>query len=634
MRRSTKLAVAAVALVLAFPLVGAQATGSLTVTLSPASVSAVPGGNATSEITITTNGSSPVLVHLARGTTTGGGNLSFTIDTPDITVTPTTPGKAHATVAANATGEWTVEVVATDRNSLTAAPGKAVLHVVIAEPPRDPIDPDAPHDEVAPSGNQTTPPPTNTTGNGTGSFEGNSTNESVEDNTTNANETQAANDTSQPPPSPDPEPEPSDAFFVHESELNVTVVQGGSAPFVVGIEDPMDVPTNVSLLLRLPLGWGGSLDAVALALPPHVRVNASGRITATRDAQPVDALLEVSGGTHRATVVLHLRAIPPAAPVREDAYEPIDAPVHGPIPTEPVASPARPGLTLRFDENDINASAGSTRLVTLYVTNTGAAPAKGRASLEMAPLTVDAVVVDFDLAPGEEAPLVFAIKVGRDIGMGSTFVGVGRTSLDEGAGVELRLRIDGNGAPMVSAAVVGNGVEPQVWVAIVAAGLGTGALGLVALARRWPGLGLFPLYARLAPRRALEHPRRASMVALLREEPGLSLAEVQRKLALSNGVARHHVALLEAAGVVRVVQDGPLRRLWPVESARVAPTPALRERALLTLRERGPMRAPELAHALGVSRQALHYHLKRLEQDGAILVRKDGVEIVVETAHA
>lgn len=136
--------------------------------------------------------------------------------------------------------------------------------------------------------------------------------------------------------------------------------------------------------------------------------------------------------------------------------------------------------------------------------------------------------------------------------------------------------------------------------------------------------------ARVAPLRALEHPRRAGMVALLRVEPGLTLAEVRRRLGMSNGVARHHLALLEAIGAVRVVSDGALRRLW-LAGEPAKPVPPLRDRALDAVAQRGTMRASELAQALGVSRQALHYHLKRLVEEGHLgAVRRDN-ELVIET---
>ena len=130
---------------------------------------------------------------------------------------------------------------------------------------------------------------------------------------------------------------------------------------------------------------------------------------------------------------------------------------------------------------------------------------------------------------------------------------------------------------------------------------------------------------------ALEHPRRAAIVALLRAEPGLTLADVRRRIGMSNGVGRHHVHLLEAAGMLRMVPDGTLRRLWPIgQPARAVPP--LRERVAQALQARGPMSAAELAHELGVSRQSLHYHVKRLVDEGCITAERDHNELLLRRA--
>ena len=130
---------------------------------------------------------------------------------------------------------------------------------------------------------------------------------------------------------------------------------------------------------------------------------------------------------------------------------------------------------------------------------------------------------------------------------------------------------------------------------------------------------------------ALQHPRRAGIVALVRAQPGLTLADLRRRMGMSNGVARHHVALLEAAGLVRTVPDGTLRRLWPVgEPARAVPP--LRERVAETVQTRGRVSSADLAHQLGVSRQALHYHVKRLVGDGRIVADRQHAELFLRRA--
>ena len=129
----------------------------------------------------------------------------------------------------------------------------------------------------------------------------------------------------------------------------------------------------------------------------------------------------------------------------------------------------------------------------------------------------------------------------------------------------------------------------------------------------------------------LQHPRREAIVELVQAQPGLTLADVRRRMGMSNGVARHHVALLEAAGIVRAVPDGTRRRLWPIgEPARAVPP--LRDRVAHTLRLRGAMSSVDLAGELGVSRQALHYHVKRLVDEGRIMAEREHNELLLRCA--
>jgi len=150
--------------------------------------------------------------------------------------------------------------------------------------------------------------------------------------------------------------------------------------------------------------------------------------------------------------------------------------------------------------------------------------------------------------------------------------------------------------------------------AVVAGALVAGLVGAVGLTvlwahRRW-ALPLAALYSRIRRNRMLDHPTRAALHALVATRPGLTLAEAQRELSLANGQLEHHVRSLERASLVRRVRDANSVRLYDAASAsRAEAAPPLAER----VRELAPSgrSAADIARELGVSRQAVHYHLRR-----------------------
>jgi DNA-binding MarR family transcriptional regulator len=147
--------------------------------------------------------------------------------------------------------------------------------------------------------------------------------------------------------------------------------------------------------------------------------------------------------------------------------------------------------------------------------------------------------------------------------------------------------------------------------------------------RRW-GLLLAPLYSRLARNRMLESEPRSRLAELVKAEPGITFSEAQRRLGLGAGALTYHTRRLEEAGVLFSSPDGQHRRLFHVGQGRVAPVPPLSERALAELAQAGPTTLAVLATRLGVSKQALHYHVRRMATEGRILSRRVGTELLLE----
>lgn len=598
MTRRLRCTAVAIALLL-LPLAAAQQP-TLRVELAPDSVTLSPGGNATTLVSVTNNGVAPMVVSLYTYNATG--NVTVWFAQNELNVLPGQSQATSAIVTASRLGDWQVRIAARERTSLGvngSASADALLYVRVSSssPDRTPNGSTEDSSDVA----RIQPVPDD-------------------------NQTSEGNATQEPAPPAMPRAE--------VAELNFSVRDGDEEAFSVLVENPGATPQAIDITLRLPLGWSGTLRDTRIDLAPNGSARVRGTVFPLKDAADGAGAIDVSGPGGNLRVRLLLQVEAPTGPAPEPVAQPpaLAAPAAGTTArAEPAPAPSPQPPTLRLEPAEIGAPPGTNVIVTLVVHNPGAERIAGRARLDAVPLVVEPASADFAAPAGGDAFVTFTVKLGSDLAVGTRYVGVATTTLPAAGEATAVLRVVSAGEPL--AATTSNAPAPAaVWAAALVVGVGATALGGAAAWRRWPGLGLFALYARLAPRRALEHPRRAQMLALLRAQPGLTLAEVQRALALSNGVARHHVALLETAGVIRSVQDGPLRRIYPVEGPRVAPTPALRERALDMLRARGRMRASDLAEALGVSRQALHYHLKRLEAEGHIRARRDQAELVIEPA--
>ncbi|MEA3201657.1 MAG: hypothetical protein QOE90_3085 [Thermoplasmata archaeon] len=170
---------------------------------------------------------------------------------------------------------------------------------------------------------------------------------------------------------------------------------------------------------------------------------------------------------------------------------------------------------------------------------------------------------------------------------------------------------------------------PSPWpYALLAAAAGAAAFGLARAHRRWP-YGLAILYSRISPSRLLAHPQRRRMRDAVAASPGLGVNELQRAMGLAKGVFDHHLHRLLTAGHLRAVEDGQRRRLYVPGAVPEGGQLPLGERVIRFLAERGETPTTRLAAELGVSRQALHYHVKRLAREGLVTARRDGNEVLL-----
>jgi hypothetical protein len=157
------------------------------------------------------------------------------------------------------------------------------------------------------------------------------------------------------------------------------------------------------------------------------------------------------------------------------------------------------------------------------------------------------------------------------------------------------------------------------------------AVGLTALvgaalaifARGALGRGLAALYSRIHPRDLLQNQTRRDLLQIATAEPGVHMRAAQRRLGVGWGTLAFHVRMLESAGLIQVTDAGGYRTL----SVPSGPPPAKRthpsgKRLLEALPSDGGARdLSDLRKELGMTRQLLLYHARRLEAAGLVVIR-------------
>lgn len=138
--------------------------------------------------------------------------------------------------------------------------------------------------------------------------------------------------------------------------------------------------------------------------------------------------------------------------------------------------------------------------------------------------------------------------------------------------------------------------------------------------RGWLG-GL--LYWRVQGDKLLDHPVRAAIVDAARRSPGVTLAQVQRELGLSDGQLDHHVRrLVRARLLVKVERDGARHLFLPGD--RVALPAPLAQGVRDALAEGGALTAAEVAQRVGTSPQHARYYLEKMVRDAEAVAVEDG----------
>lgn len=160
-----------------------------------------------------------------------------------------------------------------------------------------------------------------------------------------------------------------------------------------------------------------------------------------------------------------------------------------------------------------------------------------------------------------------------------------------------------------------------------------GASAAIFLVWKWGAAGglrnlgqAIPLFSRLDQHKLEAHPKRAALLAFVEANPGASVSDARRTLGAVGGNVGYHVRRLREGGLLRTVREGSRLRLFTVPSKR-EPEPyltAVQREILAHAAERPGITQAQLAMDVGMSRENLHYHAKKLKRMGRLRRIRDG----------
>lgn len=138
------------------------------------------------------------------------------------------------------------------------------------------------------------------------------------------------------------------------------------------------------------------------------------------------------------------------------------------------------------------------------------------------------------------------------------------------------------------------------------------------------------LYGRVTPQKALKHPNRASIVAAVKAAPGLELAEVSRRVGLSESATSHHVRILVGFRFLDLERVNGRTILMPADPrlrGAAAPLRVLQRphlaRIHAMLAEKPGLTQNEIAQRMGVRQQSVSKALARLVSVGLVEPRTE-----------
>ncbi len=144
-------------------------------------------------------------------------------------------------------------------------------------------------------------------------------------------------------------------------------------------------------------------------------------------------------------------------------------------------------------------------------------------------------------------------------------------------------------------------------------------------------LPLVPLYAHITRSQVFDNDVRERIFTAIRDEPGVSASQLSRAAGVSWGTTVYHLDVLEQTKMISSLRDGRYRRYFQngqaldtsKEIVSCLKNDTTNSVASAIVAAPGTTQK-ELAATVGMSPQALHWHLTRLVKAGIIEKRRDG----------
>lgn len=120
----------------------------------------------------------------------------------------------------------------------------------------------------------------------------------------------------------------------------------------------------------------------------------------------------------------------------------------------------------------------------------------------------------------------------------------------------------------------------------------------------------------------LDNPTKREILQYIRSNPGAHFTKILSDLGLKNGTLSYHLYKLEKGGYIKSVFQGSYKKFYPSGTKDI---PKSVDELIYNVVLQNPgISQPELIELLGLSRQLVYYHIRRLAKKGIIISRKNG----------
>ncbi|UCH90105.1 MAG: winged helix-turn-helix transcriptional regulator, partial [Thermoplasmata archaeon] len=138
---------------------------------------------------------------------------------------------------------------------------------------------------------------------------------------------------------------------------------------------------------------------------------------------------------------------------------------------------------------------------------------------------------------------------------------------------------------------------------------------------------VIPLYVRYSRKHILDNFTRGKIYGYIIANPGDHYNSIKTALKLKNGALAYHLKTLEREELIKSQSDGNYKRFYPYEMSvrnRTKKLTTMRQNILDHIIEQPGITQSEISEKMGVSHQAISYHLRPLVQLGAVNIEKKG----------